>query len=97
MAKYVLSQRAKKDLLVIGNYTELKWSEEQAEKYLRMLFNECRSLADRPLVGRAYDHYRPGLRGLSCGKHVIFYRILSENKVRIVRILHDKMDFPRHL
>ena len=97
MVKYVLSERAKKDIQAIGNYTELKWSEEQAEKYVRMLFKECRSLADRPLVGRLYDQYRPGLRGLSCGKHIIFYRILSASKVRIIRILHDKMDIPRHL
>lgn len=23
------------------------------------------------------DHVRPGLRGIACGKHVIFYRVLS--------------------
>jgi len=97
MAEFVLSERAKKDVLDIANYTEEKWSEEQAEKYVRMLFNECRELANKPLVGRPYDEYRPGLRGYPCGKHVIFYRVLSLTKVRIVRVLHEKMDFPRHL
>ena len=41
--------------------------------------------------------WRPGLRGYPCGKHVIFYRVLSQTKVRIARILHEMMDFPRHL
>lgn len=96
MAEFILSERAKKDILDIANYTEEKWSEEQAEKYVRIIFNECRELANKPLVGRSYDEYRPGLRGYPCGKHVIFYRVISLTKVRIVRILHEKMDFPRH-
>jgi len=97
MADYVLSERAKKDIRSIADYTEEKWLEKQAEDYVRMLFTECRALADTPLKGRAYDEYRPGLRGYPCGKHVIFYRVLTLAKVRIVRVLHEKMDFPRHL
>ncbi|MBO4536075.1 MAG: type II toxin-antitoxin system RelE/ParE family toxin [Bacteroidales bacterium] len=97
MADFVLSERAKSDLVVIANYTEEKWSEAQAERYIRMLLAECGELANKPLVGRSYDPVRPGLRGAACGKHVIFYRVLSRSKVRIVRVLHEKMDFPRHL
>lgn len=97
MAEYVLSERARKDILDITDYTEEKWSEEQAEKYVRMIFSECRELANKPLVGRSYDECRPGLRGYPCGKHVIFYRVLSLTKVRIIRVLHEQMDFPRHL
>lgn len=97
MADFVLSERAKKDLVDIANYTEKKWSEEQAECYIRMLLSACGELADKPLVGRSYDPIYPGLRGSACGKHVIFYRVLSRSKVRIVRVLHEKMDFPRHL
>ncbi len=97
MADFVLSERAKNDLVGIANYTEEKWSEAQAERYIRMLLAECGELANKPLVGRSYDPVRPGLRGAACGKHVIFYRVLSRSKVRIVRVLHEKMDFPRHL
>lgn len=97
MAEFVLSERAKKDLVGIANYTQEKWSEKQAELYIRMLLSECGELAGKPLIGRSYDSVRPGLRGSACGKHVIFYRVLSCNKVRIVRVLHEKMDFPRHL
>ena len=92
MADFVLSERAKKDLVSIANYTEEKWSEEHAERYVRMLLTEFGELADKPLVGRSYDPICPGLRGTACGKHVIFYRVLSRNKVRVVRVLHDRRD-----
>jgi len=88
MADFVLSERAKKDLRDIGDYTAVKWSEEQVELYVRMLLTECGEIAGKPLKGRSYDPYRSGLRGVPCGRHVIFYRILSDCKVRIVRVLH---------
>lgn len=97
MADFVLSERAKSDIQSIGDHTEEKWSEEQAERYIRLILSECRDLANKPLVGRSYEPIRPGLRGYPCGKHVIFYRVLSTDKVRIVRVLHERMDFPRHL
>ena len=97
MADFILSERARKDLVGIANYTKEKWSAEQAEKYIRLLLAECRELAGKPLVGRSYDPIRPGLRGAACGKHVIFYRVLPDHKIRIVRILHERMDFPRHI
>ena len=97
MADYILSERAKKDLLDIGEYTEGKWSEEQAERYVRMILAACKALVASPLSGRSYEPGRPGLWGKSCGRHVIFYRILSDNRVRIVRVLHERMDFLRYL
>ena len=97
MADFILSERAKSDICEIANYTEKRWSEEQAEKYVRMIFVVCRELANKPLVGRSYDEYRPGLKGCLCGKHIIFYRELSGGKIRVIRVLHEMMDFPQHL
>jgi len=97
MGDYVLSERAKKDIHCIADYTKENWSEEQAVTYVRLLFKECHVLADKPLYGRPYDRIRPGLKGAPCGKHVIFYRVLSRSRIRIVRVLHERMDFLRHL
>lgn len=97
MSEYVISEKAKNDLREIADFTQKKWSDVQAERYVRMLLSEFSTLADKPLAGRSYDHCRAGLRGLSCGKHVIMYRVLSRSKVRIVRVLHERMDFYRHL
>lgn len=97
MNKYIISEKAKSDLIEIADYTNKKWSAIQAEKYIRMILSQCAKLVDNPLVGRSYDHFRKGIRGFSCGKHIIFYRVLSKSQVRIVRILHEKMNIINHL
>ena len=97
MADYILSERSKKDLVEIGDYTKRTWSEEQSIRYLRLLFSQFRLLATRPSLGRSYDQIHPGLWGCHCGKHIIFYRILADDRVRIIRVLHEKMDYPQHL
>jgi len=98
MAKYIISERAKKDLVDIWHYTLETWSEEQAIRYYNELLDECERISKNPdTAGRNYDEVRPDLRGMLCGRHIIFYRLVSNGKVRIVRILHGKMDYPRHL
>lgn len=98
MAKFVLSERAKSDLVDIWRYTLETWSEEQAIRYYNKLMDGCEHIASTPdTSGRDYEEVRPGLRGMLCGRHLIFYRIISKEKVRIVRILYGKMDYPRHL
>lgn len=97
MDEYTLSKRARKDLLEIGEYTKTKWSEEQAVKYLRMLFAQFHQICRQPQIGCKYDHVSLGLWAFHSGKHLIFYRVMSKDKIRIVRILHERMDFHRHL
>lgn len=98
MAEYVLSERSKKDLRDIVNYTRETWSEEQAVVYYNHLLDGCEFIAEKSgRVGCSYDEVRPDLHGYHCHRHVIFFRILSKERVRIVRILHDQMDFPRHI
>lgn len=98
MAKFVLSERAKRDLVDIWLYTLENWSEEQAIRYYNKIIDGCEYIASASdMVGRSYEEVRPGLRGMICGRHIIFYRIISKDKVRIARILHGKMDYPKHL
>ncbi len=98
MAKFILSERAKRDLVDIWQYTLENWSEEQAIGYYNKLMDGCEYITSASeTAGRCYEDVRPGLRGMHCGRHIIFYRIISKEKVRIVRILHGKMDYPKHL
>lgn len=98
MSDYILSKKAQEDLRKIWDYSVETWSENQAEAYYENLISSFDYIASRPVaVGRSYDEVRIGYRGLHCGRHIVFYRILKTGKVRIVRILHERMDFGRHL
>lgn len=98
MADYILSKKALSDLRSIWNYTVETWSEEQADNYYHSLILAFETIAMRPeSAGHSYEGVRSGYRGCHSGKHIIFYRVLKNGKVRIVRILHERMDFGRHL
>ena len=90
MAAFRLSRRAEADLLAIGDYTLRRWSRDQAAQYLHDLETCCQMLADNPLLGRACDDIRPGLRRLERGRHVVFYR--QETKgILVSRVLHQRV------
>ena len=98
MAEYFLSKKSLDDLRDIWNYTEKTWSETQADKYYENLVLSFEYIAKHPdAVGRSYSEIKPEYRGFHCGRHIIFYRILQNGNVRIIRILHEKMDYVRHL
>jgi toxin ParE1/3/4 len=96
MPSYILTSRADGDLEEIWDYTEQTWSRTQARIYLTKLENRMIALAQHPTSGRKrYD--LPGEpMSFHEGRHVIFYRPTQEG-IEVLRVLHDAMDFPRHL
>ena len=96
MNRIVLSPRAQADLEDIWDYTAARWSEGQAERYIRDLWQAIETVAHDPRKGRACDGIRPGYRKYLVGVHVLFYRMFNDG-VEIVRILHQRMDFDKHL
>ena len=98
MPKYRLSKLAEKDLAGIWRYTLDNWSREQANKYVNGLLNACAHIAETPeSAGRSFEHVREGYRKYSYGRHVLFYQIQKDNSILISRVLHERMDFDRHL
>ena len=96
MAIFKVSVKANQDLLEIGAYTQNKWGVAQRNKYLDAL-NDCfKALADNPGLAHSCDDIRSGYRAYFIGKHVIFYRNYQYG-IRIVRILHQKMHYKKHL
>lgn len=96
--KYKISDRAKKDLTEIWLYTVKKWSRQQADRYVQGILDAFSEIALFPDVsGHSYDHVRMGYRKYPIGRHVIFYQIQTTGVVLISRILHEKMDYDRHL
>lgn len=98
MADYILSKKASEDLIKIWYYTMNTWSEEQADIYYQNFIQSFEHIAQSPdSVGRSYDDVCTDYRSFRSGRHIIFYRILKNRKVRIIRIIHERMDFERHL
>lgn len=97
MPNYHLTNKAVEDLTEIWNFTFQKWSENQADKYYFLLLDSCQEIAETPSLGKKYDIVTPQLFGYKSNQHILFYRILSENEVEIIRILHGRMDLKSKL
>ncbi len=91
-----MSPEARRDVREIWRYSYRQWGEPKADVYIRDINQFLFRLSDRPDRGKACDHIRVGYYRVNFESHAIFYRIQEEG-VLIVRILHQSMDFQRHL
>jgi len=92
MANVIFRQEAIDDLNDIWFYTFQEWSETQADKYYSYIQHACKSIGENPAIGREYDEIKENLFGLKSQKHIIFYQIVSNDEIEIIRILHGRMD-----
>ena len=96
MAKYELTKAAERDLADIFHYTSDRFGEQQADSYLAGLEGCFATLTERPKLGRSAEQLRPGYRRFEHKSHIVFF-IEIESGIRIVRVLHNRMDVRRHL
>jgi toxin ParE1/3/4 len=96
MSGYRLSPRAQADIEDIWDYTASRWGLDQAEAYLRQIIAAIEAVAVDPRRGKTCDEVRAGYRKYPAGSHLLFYRTTSDG-IDIMRILHQRMDFERHL
>lgn len=97
MSEYILTNKAVEDLSKIWNHTFDFWSEEQADLYYNMLLENCKKIAENPVLGKNYEGIIKLLFGHRAGRHIIFYRKLNVNEVEITRILHEQMDLKNRI
>jgi toxin ParE1/3/4 len=97
MAKVYLTKKAVEDLEEIWDYTVETWSENQAEIYYSLLIDSCQELANKPNLGKSYEVVEKTVLGFKSGQHIIFYRIVTEMEIEVVRILHGMMDIKKLL
>ncbi|MGB0885395.1 MAG: type II toxin-antitoxin system RelE/ParE family toxin [Chitinophagales bacterium] len=97
MFSVILRQEAIDDLNDIWNYTFNRWSENQADRYYSTIKYDCKEIGLNPNLGRKYFEINKNLLGLKSGKHIIFYHLVSENEIEIIRILHGRMDLKTKL
>jgi toxin ParE1/3/4 len=96
--KYKISREANLDLENIWLYTFENWSKDQADRYINLILDEIEYLADNPNTGQKYDRIRKGYFRSRIKSHLIFYKNYPKNnKIEIIRILHQKMDIDSRL
>lgn len=92
MARYLLTNKAVDDLTNIWNYTAETWSENQADRYYNSLIDSFQEIAENPKIGKNYSIVETEIKGFNVNKHIVFYRLISEDIIEITRILHTMMD-----
>jgi toxin ParE1/3/4 len=96
MRRIEFTPRARRDIEDIWDHSLERFGFEKADAYLRDIQLAAETVAGDPRRGRACDDIRAGYRKFLVGAHVLFFRA-SESRVVVVRILHQRMDFERHL
>ncbi len=96
MRRIEFTPKAQRDIEEIWDYSFERFGFEKAEAYLRELQRAAETVAEDPRRGLACDNIRSGYRKFPVGSHIVFFRA-SEIRIVIVRILHQRMDFERHL
>ena len=95
MAKYRLSRRAAADVEEIAEYSIERFGIKQARRYRDRLEKCFQILAEKPRLGRSAEQLAPDLQRFEHESHIVFY-IPKGYGVLIVRVLHEKMDVPKH-
>jgi len=96
MRKLHQQVKAREDIKKIWSYSFKEHGEVQADKYYDELIIGMIAIQSNPNIGVACDYIRLGYRQYQVNKHFIFYR-LSDKKIYIVRVLHERMIAKGHL
>ena len=96
ITKYRISEAAINDLDGIWEYTFLKWSKEQADRYHHLIMNEIEFIAENIFSGKPMNHIKDSYLVSYVKLHMIFFK-RKDGIVEIIRILHQKMDIESNL
>ena len=95
MAEYVLSPMAVDELVAIWDTTAETWGVSQADRYTEDLDARCAWLALNPYQGKARDDVLHGVRSFPEGAHMVYYAIVEEGFIEILRFVHQRQDVAR--
>ncbi|HHF7372731.1 type II toxin-antitoxin system RelE/ParE family toxin [Legionella bozemanae] len=93
---YRLYPKAIEDLESIYSYSTHEFGIKRTEDYILAIDSSFQRLADDPLIARKCDYIRPDLRAFNIGSHIIFFKT-TDYGIAVIRVLHQSMDFNRHL
>ena len=95
--KYRISEKAIEDIEKIWIYTFENWSVEQADRYYNLIIDEIEFVAENFMSGKSMDYIKRGYRASKVKSHLIFFRKAEDDKIEVIRILHQVMDLENRL
>ena len=87
---------AEEDLKNIWLYSFKNWGETQADYYMQQLDAGLHRLMDNPMLGRSRDGIRLGYRSIQINRHIAYY-LIQNQRIVIVRVLHERMNPSEHI
>ena len=87
-----ISSEAFLDIEKIWLYTLEKWSKEQADRYYKLIIDEFEFLRSNYNTGKSAEQIRSGYRVSFVKSHLVFYKIKNQQKLEIIRILHQSVN-----
>jgi toxin ParE1/3/4 len=94
--RLVLTEIARADLASIRRFSTRSWGRDQTSRYIDALRDAMKDLVRGTVITRARDDLRPGVLMATSGRHSIFFEA-DDSRILVVRVLHDRMDYRRHL
>jgi toxin ParE1/3/4 len=91
-----LTEIARADLKSIRRYSIRTWGQDRTSQYMTAIRDTLKGLVRGTVPTRNRDDLRPGLQMATSGRHCIFFEA-DESRVLVLRVLHDRMDYRRHL
>ena len=91
-----LTEIARADLKSIRRYSQRTWGPDRTGQYMAALRDTMKGLLAGTVGSRNRDDLRPGLQMATSGRHHVFFES-DQSRILVVRVLHDRMDYQRHL
>jgi len=94
--KLVVTDGAERDWRKIRQYTMERWGKTLWAVYGRAIEDRMEIVMQKPDRGKKHDDLPPDVLLTRAGHHFLVYRF-DDKAVFILRILHECMDFGRHV
>jgi toxin ParE1/3/4 len=108
--QYRISNAARTDIVDILKLSQTQFGDHARQRYQALILAALQAIADTPyrIGSHDRDELAPGLRSYHLifsrqqarhpsPRHIMFYRVASDDVIEVVRLLHDAMEVQLHL
>ncbi len=94
---YLLNEKAIEDINEIWLYTAQNWSVEQANRYYYLIIDEIHFIVQNYETAKNFESIRKSYKYAKVKSHLIFFKKIDNNKIEIIRVLHESMNLKNNL